>query len=212
MGKSMIQPGVHMTDDFIGCPDCDLLVRKKDPGKGFSLACPRCGAQLFKSKTNSMDRTLAFSLSGLFLFIPACFLPLLNFTVLGYSGRCTMIKAAIRMFSSGYWWMGFLVLFCSILAPALVLSILFMISLSVKYGKHRFAAIKALKIYHHLAEWAMLDVYMIGILVSLVKMKDYGEVISGLGLYSFIGLLAMVLLTMISFDGHHAWSVLENRT
>ncbi len=207
----MIHGGVQNSEGLIGCPDCDLLILKTHPVKGFSLACPRCGAQILRLKTDSMDRTLAFSLSGLFLFFPACFLPLLNFSVLGFSGRCTMVKAVIQMFSSGYWWMGFLVLFCSILAPFLVLTILFAISFSVRAGKNKRFVVKALKMYHHLSEWAMLDVYLIGILVSLIKMRDYGEVISGLGLYSFIGLLAMVIFSMICFDIQKAWDVMEKK-
>lgn len=199
-------------EDLIGCPDCDLLIRKKNPKKGYNMACPRCGSILVKSRHNSIDRTLALSLSGLFLFFPACFLPLLNFNVLGYSGRCTMIKAAVQMFASGYWWMGFLVLFCSILVPLLVLSILFMISFSVKLGRYPLMTGKALKAYHHLSEWTMLDVYMLGILISLIKMKDYGEIYNGLGLYSFIGLLIMVILTMLSFDSRHVWDQLERKS
>jgi paraquat-inducible protein A len=196
-------------ENLIGCPDCDLLVKKSQPKKGYNLACPRCGSLLFKSRLDSIDRTLALSLSGLLLFFPACFLPLLNFKVLGYSGKCTMVKAAVQMFSSGYLWMGFLVLFCSILVPFIVLSILFFISFSIKTEKFPAIIGKTLKAYHHLSEWTMLDVYMIGILISLIKMKDYGEIYSGPVLYSFIGLLAMVILTMLSFDSHHAWDQLE---
>jgi paraquat-inducible protein A len=199
-------------EDLVGCPDCDLLIRKRTPEKGYDLVCPRCGSLVVKSHRNSMDRTIAFSLSGLFLFFPACFLPLLNFNVLGYSGRCTMVKAAMQMFNSGYLWMGFLVLFCSILVPFTVLALLLFIAISVKLGKYPKIICKALKLYHHLGEWTMLDVYMIGILISLIKMKDYGDIFSGLGLYSFIGLLFMVLLSTLCFDSRYAWESLEGRT
>ncbi|MFA6011895.1 MAG: paraquat-inducible protein A [Desulfobacteraceae bacterium] len=208
----MPKPNLFGQEDLIGCPDCDLLVKKSHLKKGYNLACPRCGALLLKSRHNSIDRTLALSLSGLLLFFPACFLPLLNFKVLGYSGKCTMVKAAVQMFASGYWWMGFLVLFCSILVPFIVLCILFFISFSAKMGRYPAIIVKTLKAYHHLAEWTMLDVYMLGILISLIKMKDYGEIYNGLGLYSFIGLLAMVILTMLSFDSHHVWEQLEGNS
>lgn len=208
----MPKPNLLDLENLIGCPDCDLLVRKSHPKTGYNMACPRCGALLLKFRNNSIDRTLALSLSGLILFFPACFLPLLNFKVLGFSGKCTMVKAAVQMFSSGYWWMGFLVLFCSILVPFIVLSILFFISFSVRMGRYPAIIGKTLKAYHHLSEWTMLDVYMIGILISLIKMKDYGELYSGLGLYSFIGLLAMVIMTMLSFDSHYVWDQLEDNS
>jgi paraquat-inducible protein A len=205
----MSNPNPVIQDTLIGCPDCDLLIRKTRPQRGYDQSCPRCGSILIKSHHNSMDRTLALSLSGLFLFLPSCFLPLLKFSVLGYSGRCTMVKAAVQMFAEGYWWMGFLVLFCSILVPFTVLFILFLISFSVKTGRYPAFVVKAMKTYHFLTEWTMLDVYMIGILISLIKMKDYGEILSGPGLYSFIGLLTVMLLTSLSFDSRHVWESVE---
>ncbi len=203
------ESGFLSRDDLVGCPDCDLLIRKRTPERGYNLSCPRCGAILIKSHRDSIDRTLALSLSGLFLFIPASFLPLLEFSVLGFSGNCTMVKAAIRMFTGGYWWMGFLVMFCSIIVPFTVLFILFMISFSMKLGRRPFFLPQALKTYHHLTEWTMLDVYMIGLLVALIKLKDFGDIFSGPGLFSFIGLLIMMILTTLTFDSHHVWAWVE---
>ena len=202
----MTESGYFSREDLVGCPDCDLLIRKTTPERGYNLSCPRCGAILIKSHRDSVDRTLALSLSGLFLFIPACFLPLLKFSVLGFSGDCTMVKAAVRMFAGGYWWMGFLVMLCSIIVPFTVLCLLFAISLSMKLERRPLFLPRGLKAYHHLTEWTMLDVYMIGLLISLIKLKDFGDIFSGPGLYSFIGLLVMTILTTLSFDSHHVWA------
>ena len=198
-------------ETLIGCPDCDLLVKSHGHRRGYKLCCPRCGAVLARSNPDSINRTLALSLSGLFLFFPSCFLPLLKFNVLGYSGTCTVMKGAVQMYNSGYWWMAFLVLCCSILAPLAVLVILFTVSLTVKMGRYPAVLGTGLKLYHFLSEWTMLDVYMIGILVSLIKMKDFGYVFNGSGLYSFIGLLILVILTMLSFDSRLVWESLEGK-
>lgn len=194
-----------------GCPDCDLLVRKKKPERGCNITCPRCGAVLLKYNNESANLTLALSLSGLFLFIPACLLPLLKFSVLGFTGKCTMVKASVAMFTGGYWWMGFLVMFCSIIVPFIILSILFIISFFMKIGRRPCFLGKTIKAYQYLTEWTMLDVYMIGLLVALIKLKDFGDVFSGPGLYSFVGLLLTMILATLTFDSQHVWLWLDKK-
>ena len=58
----------------------------------------------------------------------------------------------------------------------------------------------------------MLDVYMLGILIALIKMEDYGYIFSGPGLYCFVGTLILANLAMLSFDTGLAWDTLEERT
>ena len=58
-------------DTFIACHECDLIHSiKKLPAKG-AANCTRCGAVLYKHIPNSWDRTLAFALAALILFILA---------------------------------------------------------------------------------------------------------------------------------------------
>ena len=45
------------------------------------------------------------------------------------------------------------------------------------------------RIYHHLRDWGMLEVYFMGVLVAIVKLVDLAELTIGLGLFCFISLL-----------------------
>ena len=207
----MIQNPINVKQDryLVGCPYCDLLIQAKPLRKGYNLFCPRCDAVLLKSSKDSINRTLALSISGIILFFPACFLPLLKLNILGYSGYCTMLKGVVQMYRNGYWWMTFLVLFCSVLVPFVTLFLLFGISLSAKMEKFPPILKNALKLHHALSKWTMLDVYMIGILIAYIKMKDYGDILAGIGLYCFAGLLCVATLTMLSFDSHLIWNMFE---
>lgn len=199
-------------ETLVGCPYCDLLIKHRASNQGFDACCPRCGALLIKASTDSLNRTLALSISGIIIFFPACFLPLLELNIFGYTGSCTMIKGVLQMIKTGYWWMSGLVLFCSILAPIFIQFLLFIITCSLILGLRPAILVQALKLYQTLTEWAMLDVYMLGILIAFIKMKDFGDLFSGPGLYCFIGLLGMTTLSMLSFDKGLAWTLLERPT
>lgn len=199
---------------LIGCPDCDLLITYQPSQDSCDARCPRCNAILVKSCHNSATKTLAFSLSGLFLFMPACFLPLLELNIFGYAGNCTMVKGVTQMIRDGYFCMSLLVLFCSIIVPLCIQLLLCYISLVITLNlKQRPKSLRlSLILYQHLSEWSMLDVYMLGILIALIKMKDFGYIVSGPGLYCFVGVLVLATLSMLSFDPGMAWNALEERT
>ncbi|NIQ94885.1 MAG: paraquat-inducible protein A, partial [Desulfuromonadales bacterium] len=44
-----------------------------------------------------------------------------------------------------------------------------------------------------LTPWAMLEVYMFGILVALIKLGDFGTVVPGAALFAFFGLTCAIL-------------------
>jgi len=67
-----------------------------------------------------------------------------------------------------------------------------------------------LRYYHQLDTWGMLEIYMLGILIALVKLGDLAEVVTGLGLYSFAGLLITSLGAHISLDKNEVWERLES--
>jgi paraquat-inducible protein A len=175
----------------------------------YDLCCPRCGALLIKGCDDGITRALALSLSGLLLFIPASALPLLELNILGQSSHCTMIRGAAQMYQAGDPWMASLVLFCSLLAPLCILGLLLFITLTLTLGQRSRLLVPALKLYQTLAEWVMLDVYLIGILISFIKMKDFGDILSGMGLYCFIGVMATTTLSMLAFSTHQAWHLIE---
>ena len=60
------------------CGYCDLLIEQKHVNAGFNQVCPRCKAVIVKGKADSINRTIALSITGLILYIPACFMPVMT--------------------------------------------------------------------------------------------------------------------------------------
>ena len=53
--------------------------------------------------------------------------------------------------------------------------------------------------------WSLIGVFMLGVLVSIVKLLDLATVIPGISLYSFAALLLVTTAAKASFDRQLLW-------
>jgi paraquat-inducible protein A len=187
------------------CHECDALLQGAHASPGQKLVCPRCGCALYKPRRDSINRGLALSLSALILFVPANFLPIMTFNVLGLDNADTMVRGVLQLYRQGYWWMAALVGFCSIVAPLLQFTLITGICLLVSRQHFGPLLVFMLKIQSRVSRWGMLEVFMLGILVAYIKLLDLGTIELGVGLLCFTGMLMATTLNAILFDTHPIW-------
>lgn len=193
------------------CHECDLLLEDGLAPPGQKLVCPRCDAILHRNPRRSLHYTAALSLTGLVLFVPAASLPLLRFSIFAFSAENTLFNGVQTLFSEGYYWMSTLVLFCSVVAPLGKFILLCFVCWGCTWAFLDRPVAAAVRWYQHLQEWGMLDVYMLGILVALVKMSDLGKMEMGAGLYCFAAMMVVANLTTLSFDPESVWARMAAR-
>jgi len=196
-------------DNWIACKDCDLLLERVDTPVGDKALCPRCANPLYQSRENNVERTLALAITGLLLFIPANLLPVMSMALIGQESSTTIYEGSLVLFQEGLYWTALLVFFASIVIP--FWKLLLMLFISGCLFRERFSPLLpyAFRYYHHLDEWGMLEVYMLGVLVAVVKLKGMASVIPGIGLYCFIALLLVTTLMSSLLDEECFWTRIE---
>ncbi len=192
-------------DKIILCPDCDLLLEKVPVESGCRLVCPRCGCVLVSPKENSVEKTMALTVAGLLMYIPANFLPLLTFDAAGLKSTGSIWESWLSLADSGFVFTGVMVLLTSILIPLVKLLILLAVTIAIHLGRSTRATALLFRWYHHLDEWGMLEVYMIGILVTIIKMLHMAHVEYDTGFFCFIGLLSATLCSSAAMDVNLFW-------
>jgi paraquat-inducible protein A len=55
----------------------------------------------------------------------------------------------------------------------------------------------------------MMEVFMVGILVSVVKLAKMAKIIPGTSLYSFLALIFILAAMTVSLDAHQIWQKWE---
>ncbi|MDX5373729.1 MAG: paraquat-inducible protein A [Pseudomonadaceae bacterium] len=194
---------------LIACHECDLLMPHPHLDEEQKACCPRCGYELLVRRAHMQRRAMALVLTALILFVPANFLPIMSLNLLGQNAVDTVWSGVVGLFHSGMQGVAVVVFLCSMLIPLLKLLCQLFVLLSLPRPAWRPYAIGYYRIYHHLREWGMLEVYLFGILVSIVKLIDMAELHLGIGLACFIALMLTQVWLEVTMSPHQVWEVLD---
>ncbi|MEH6527752.1 MAG: paraquat-inducible protein A [Sneathiella sp.] len=204
-----IESDFAYTDTKLACPECDLVHAIADIKEGEQGRCIRCGALLFVRHRNSLDRALAFALTGLLFFILANMFPLLTFELDGRSQSNRLIDGAIAFLNEGYWELGIVVFVSSVLAPMMVLLVIISLLLPLRLNRLPINPQLQIRLLVHLRPWAMSEIFILGIIVAFVKLSDFAEVSVGLSLFAFVLMVAATVMAYLTLDDDALWSRLE---
>ena len=191
--------------DLVACHECDLLHRVRNVPKG-SARCTRCGAVLYRDIPDSINRTLMLNIAGAILFIIANVYPMMTFKLSGRQESNTLFAGAWELKNAGYWELGVLVFLCSILFPALRIGCMLYVLIPLKLGFRPPKLEVAFRWVVTLMPWAMMEVYMLGILVAIVKLASWATIVLGVALYSYVALILINVWSRTTLDPRAVWN------
>ncbi|WP_319522397.1 paraquat-inducible protein A [uncultured Desulfosarcina sp.] len=198
-------------EDFTICHECDLLVRLPGLQTAAPMRCPRCLSPIPGHLEQGLAKTLAAVLAGLLFFWPANFMPILQLNILGIESTHTMIGAVRVMAHGSMEPVAAMVLFCSVLAPLLEFILLGIVLVQTITGWHLFPSRALFRFYTRIGSWAMLEVYMIGLLISVIKIRSMASVVPGVGMFCFVGMMLANIAAKASLNHHEVWRRIEAR-
>ena len=193
----------------IACHECDLIHDIPSMPNRAAAVCVRCGCVLFRAQADSIDRTIAWTFAGLVLYAVAVSFPFLamkNGPIGNETGLLTGIEFLYRQ---GIIPLAALVLMTCILIPLIQMLGLLYIFIPLKLNFRVKYAIPIFRLFKHIKPWSMMEIYMLGILVSIVKLGKMATIVPGLAVIAF-GLLIFVLnFALSAVDEHMVWEKLE---
>jgi len=197
--------------NLIACHECDL-VQKIPPIPARSAArCVRCGAVLFRNKPDSIDRALALTVAGIVLFAVACSFPFLTMENAGLVQKTALFTGIINLYRQGMPGLATLVLVTCVLMPLTQMLSLLYLLFPLKRNRPAPYSVPLFRFYLETQPWGMMEIYMIGILVALVKLGKMATVVPGLSVIAFGILIFVIAAAFNALDPHLVWSRLENK-
>ena len=193
-------------DVLTQCHECGLLQRNPRLPEGAAARCGRCGSTLHRNLPDSLDRTLALTVAGIALFIIANSFPFLSFQMQGRMTETTLATGVVDLYAQGMWELSAVVLFTSILAPGVQLTLLLLVLVPLKLGRLPRGFPTLFRYVRTLTPWGMMDVFLLGILVSVVKLADMASIIPGISLFAFGVLIFVLAGAQASLDPDIVWS------
>lgn len=201
-----------MTVHPIACHDCDLVHQLGEIPLGGSARCARCGAPLHRPKRDSINRTLALTVTGITLYLVANLNPFLGFRI-GAQLRETILATGIyQLYQQGMVIIATLVLITVVIVPAIHLLSLLYILVPLKMNQVPRHLTRVFRVYLLLKPWGMMEIFMLGILVSVAKLGKMATIIPGLALFAFLALIFVLAAMSATLDEHQIWQTFEHQS
>ncbi|NOQ63333.1 MAG: PqiA/YebS family transporter subunit [Methyloprofundus sp.] len=194
---------------IISCHDCGLLQQITHMPEDGAAKCCRCDATLRKRQhikpAKSIEYTLALVISALVLFIIANVYPIIQLQAEGREMATTLLSCVNYLLTHEMLLLGGLVFITSIGAPLIQLSGLLYILLPVHFKRIPPYAPQVYRSVKLITSWSMLEVLMLGILVSVVKLSALATVIPGIALWTFGLLIFFIAAILSNLDTEMLW-------
>lgn len=187
------------------CHDCDALQRVPALSPGNDAHCIRCGSRLFRNPVSGIDKPLAFIFASMILFVIANTHPVMSISILGVVQNASITDAALAFIHAGSPELAAIVWLPSVLIPGLTILGLFYVLASIRFELNWPGTKTMLVWISRLLPWGMMDVFLLGILVSLVKLAALADVTLGIGFYAFLVLIFLYAASIASLEPHTLW-------
>jgi paraquat-inducible protein A len=193
----------------IACEFCDLLHRPRALRPGEKAKCSRCGGVLARRSRNPIQGTLALAFAALVLLLLANIFPFLEISLEGQVSENRIVTGVIGLWNGGARGLALLILFTTVLAPALRILGLLYVVFPLSFGRVPPGVAGAMRFQEALVSWAMLDVYMLALLVILIKMAGWARITLEMGAWCFVALFIVLTLVSAFYDREALWDRVE---
>ena len=110
----------------------------------------------------------------------------------GQITQTTLISGSVALWEQGRFAVAALVFMTTIVAPALEIGLLLYVLAPLHFGRALPGAVIAFREVERFRPWSMMEVFLIGIFVAVVKLADMADIVPGIALWAF-GLLIPTL-------------------
>jgi len=194
---------------IVCCHECDELVKVPNPHREGRFKCPNCGSLLFRHKEGMTEKMFALSLAAAILFVLTNYFPFLSFHVAGNTAEANFITSIVYLFQEHEWLLGVAVLMTTVVVPLIRIVLMLGLFGPLYFGHLPRYAIIALKVLTHSLPWAMLDVFLVGVFVSMVKLVKMGTIIPGTSLWAFMVMVFVMAYMQVTFNAHAVWDMVD---
>jgi paraquat-inducible protein A len=193
----------------VSCHFCDALQEAPRLLEGNAAYCCRCGEMLYQNRPRSLARATSFSSAALIFLLLAHLFPSITVDSGNMKRTLTLVQASDAIYHEANPLIGILVIIFTIVAPVTLMGGLLYVSAPLRFGIALPGALTVTRIFQLSEPWNMLEVFLVGILISLLKLGAVGEIKLGVGLWALVGFVFCTTWAMSGIDRLELWDRLE---
>jgi len=184
------------TANLIICEFCDSVYRRA-PLQGRTVACcGRCGSRLYRNSRSNLDAMLALTLAALLVFVIANAYPLMLLGIGGKSSEATLWQMIVDTYDSNVSPIAVVAAITVFFFPLLQICLYVYVLVPLRRGRVPVAFIGVMHALRQMQPWTMVEVFMLGMLVAVVKLAGTATASPETGMWAFAVLT--LLLTLLN--------------
>ncbi|MDH6300502.1 paraquat-inducible protein A [Polynucleobacter sphagniphilus] len=196
-------------EKLLVCNQCDLMHQKPILEAGATAYCSRCANILYRFKPFGLRKSLAYALTAASLFLISNLFPIVTISTQGLINSATLLKAIHTLIQDDMWIIAILVFITTFLMPALEIGALIYLLLPLTMGRILPGASIAFRLLCLVKYWVMVEVFIMGLLVTITKLTAFASVKPDIALGSFALLMLFITAAVSNFDSRVFWSEME---
>jgi paraquat-inducible protein A len=178
------------------------------------VLCARCGARIYRVPRASLDSALALALAACIVFVIANAFPIAIMDAQGHENGSTLLGAVRLLWQQDMGLIAALVCLTTVIVPGLELLVFSSLLLLLRLG-HPLQTMRrlprVLRLVLHTRPWSMIEVFMLGVLVSLVKLAHLASLTLGVALWAYGALMLLLAALSSMVDIRKIWAGLPLR-
>ena len=191
------------------CHQCDLIQHEVNLIAGQKALCARCNALLYKNTALHYNQEIAFTISALVMLVIANLFPIATIFVQGQAIDATLFDIIQTLVMQQQNLMALLIFITLLLAPVLEVLAMTYLLMQLKWGRPKQHIVDAYRLYLIAQKWVLVDVFMLGILVALVKLTPIVIVRVNIAVWALAGLIISLTALAQAFDARKIWTQID---
>jgi paraquat-inducible protein A len=193
----------------IACQQCDLLQQEIELPPGGTAVCSRCKAPMYRSTPHGLERALICTIVSIVLFLLANTYPIIGLELQETRNATTLFSSVVYLYQHDLESVAALVFTTTLLIPSVELAAMLYILLPLRLGYVARGLPQVLRLVQIIHPWGMIEVFMLGIIVSVVRTSNFATVEPGLALWSFAMLMLTLIASAFYFNERDLWACVK---
>lgn len=194
---------------YSACHFCDTLHEATPLAEGVAARCRCCGAVLYQNRPASLARVTSFSIAALLLMFVVNWFPFLTMDAAGIRTTLNLVSGARALIAEGSPLLGLALALFTIVTPLSLAGGLLYVCAPLLFGRIAPGAIHVAKWLNKTEPWNMIEVFLLGVLVSLLKLNKLADVHFGPGFWAFGAVMLCMAAAIAGIDRDELWDRLE---
>ncbi|PID42002.1 MAG: paraquat-inducible protein [Proteobacteria bacterium] len=191
------------------CLHCDHMVTLPGLAENQVALCPHCGYKLAQHSANPPSSVIALGFSAVIMLICALCFPFLSFSRQGLSHQVTLPDTAPILFEYQYTVLAILFAVMTIVLPLLILMLLMFLHTGILRRLPPVQAQRLLRFTLALCPWAMAEIFLVGVLVSMVKVMSLADVGFGWSFWAYAAFVLLYIGCLSKLDRARLWQQIQ---